>query len=141
MLVASFLGSVDAFHSSKNAQSQIIMHDADSIRKFPLRSYHSDALFGRRDKHALAFAHSHKDIAAVVKNVTGALYKGSLSKMRTSVMAGVMSGFLQAGIFHPWDRALYLSQTNNRSARPACLVRSPTLAGSGARASIFAAPT
>ncbi len=39
----------------------------------------------------------------------------SLSKkVGGKVAAGVVSGTLQAGIFHPWDRALYLSQTNNR---------------------------
>lgn len=27
---------------------------------------------------------------------------------------GIMSGFLQAGLFNPWDRALYLSVKNNR---------------------------
>lgn len=30
------------------------------------------------------------------------------------IFAGFVSGVSQAGIFHPWDRALYLAQTNQR---------------------------
>jgi hypothetical protein len=47
-------------------------------------------------------------------------------KVGSKVAAGVVSGTIQAGIFHPWDRALYLSQTNNR-CRPSSLTAAPAL--------------
>mmetsp|Transcript_27324 Transcript_27324/g.68893 ORF Transcript_27324/g.68893 Transcript_27324/m.68893 type:complete len:422 (+) Transcript_27324:79-1344(+) len=38
----------------------------------------------------------------------------AMDAIGAKVAAGVMSGVAQAGIFHPWDRALYLAQTNQR---------------------------
>jgi len=35
--------------------------------------------------------------------------------VRSKIQAGVLSGVVQAGAFHPWDRALYLAQTHSRS--------------------------
>ena len=53
-------------------------------------------------------------------NVLGGFGR-ALGQLRSKVAAGVLSGTIQAGLFHPWDRALYLSQTNNR-----CLICEPS---------------
>ncbi len=52
----------------------------------------------------------------------------ALSQLKSKVAAGVLSGTIQAGLFHPWDRALYLSQTNNRYDCPDTTVIFPLLA-------------
>lgn len=42
--------------------------------------------------------------------------KGIHKNSTTSLLScGVMAGLIQAGIFNPWDRALYLSVKNDRS--------------------------
>eukprot|EP00802_Teleaulax_amphioxeia_P015952 Tamp_16055.p1 GENE.Tamp_16055~~Tamp_16055.p1 ORF type:complete len:417 (+),score=58.30 Tamp_16055:143-1252(+) len=39
----------------------------------------------------------------------------SVAAVLTKLEAGVVSGVVQAGVFHPWDRALYLAQTRRTS--------------------------
>jgi hypothetical protein len=40
--------------------------------------------------------------------------KEALDEAGNKIVAGMVSGVSQAALFHPWDRALYLAQTNQR---------------------------
>jgi len=39
----------------------------------------------------------------------------TMHEVRNSAIAGLLSGIIQAGVYNPWDRALYLSVKNNVS--------------------------
>jgi len=48
--------------------------------------------------------------------------KEALDEAGNKIVAGMVSGVSQAALFHPWDRALYLAQTNQRCAhRTPCI--------------------
>jgi len=69
--------------------------------------------YGIRDER-----HRHPGATASISNPPAPVpdsWGPRLRNVRSKIQAGVLSGVVQAGAFHPWDRALYLAQTHSRS--------------------------
>jgi hypothetical protein len=55
--------------------------------------------------------------------------KEALDEAGNKIAAGMVSGVSQAALFHPWDRALYLAQTNQRCTPHTLKYPSPSRLG------------
>jgi len=61
----------------------------------------------------------HSDATACIlsphPDTSRSQFVATLRSARNKIEGGAISGLVQASVFHPWDRALYLSQTERRS--------------------------
>lgn len=59
-------------------------------------------------------SHPKKSTARSSQKAQDKKRKQAMDEAGNKIAAGMVSGVSQAALFHPWDRALYLAQTNQR---------------------------